>query len=46
MERTAVALERAGDFAGAATHWRRLATADRLSSRFALRLMRALAAAG
>jgi serine/threonine-protein kinase len=38
--------EAAGDFVGAAPWWRRLAARDPYSSRIALRLMRALAAAG
>ena len=38
--------EVAGDFSGAATWWRRLATRDPYSSRAALGLIRALAAAG
>ena len=38
--------EAAADFAGAVVQWRRLAARDPYSSRVALRLMRALAAAG
>lgn len=46
LERVAVQREAASDHAGAAIWWRQLAAHDPLSSRFALRLMRALAAAG
>ena len=46
IEAAAEDRERDADFAGAVAHWRRLAARDALSSRVALRLMRALAAAG
>ncbi len=46
LESLADARERAGDHAGAVAWWRRLAGADPLSARVAVRLMRALDAAG
>jgi DNA-binding SARP family transcriptional activator/TolB-like protein/Flp pilus assembly protein TadD len=46
VEELATERERAGDFTGAAARWRRLAARDPYSSRIALRLMGALAAAG
>lgn len=46
VERAAIAAEHHGEHAAAATRWRQLASDDRLNSRIALRLMRALAAAG
>jgi DNA-binding SARP family transcriptional activator len=46
LEAVANDREEAGDFDGAATHWRVLATRDPYSSRLTLRLMRALRAAG
>lgn len=46
VERLATECEKAGDFHGAATHWRMLVARDPFSSRIALRLMRALKAAG
>ena len=46
LEALADEREGAGDFAGASAWWRRLAGRDPYSSRIALRLMRALAAAG
>ena len=46
MECAAEERERAGDFGGAVAWWRRLAAEDLYSSRIALRLMRALSAAG
>ncbi len=46
METLANQREAAGDFTGAVAWWRRLAARDSLSSRRALRLMQALAAAG
>ena len=46
MERLAAEREAARDFRGAATWWRRFAARDPYSSRAALGLMRALAAAG
>ena len=46
LEAVAEEREAAGDFEGAVAWWRRLAARDRYSSRSALRLMRALAAAG
>src|SRR5687767_1231320 len=46
LERAAEEREAAADFSGAVSYWRRLAARDALSSRVALRLMRALAAAG
>ena len=46
LEAAAEAREAAGDAPGAVAYWRRLAGRDALSSRVALRLMRALAAAG
>ena len=46
VEKTATALEAAGDFAGAVTWLRRLAAQDPFSSRVTVRLMRALAASG
>jgi TolB-like protein/DNA-binding SARP family transcriptional activator len=46
MEALAEAREGAGDWAGAAEWWRRLAGHDPCSSRIALRLMQALVAAG
>lgn len=46
LETLAQERESAGDFAGAATWWRRLAAHDPTSGRVALRVMRALEAAG
>jgi TolB-like protein/DNA-binding SARP family transcriptional activator/Flp pilus assembly protein TadD len=46
VERLAAERESAGDFSAAATWWRRLAARDPYSSRAALGLIRALAAAG
>jgi len=46
LESLAVAAEAAEDWAGAVQWWRRLAAHDRYSSRVALRLVRALDAAG
>jgi TolB-like protein/DNA-binding SARP family transcriptional activator/Flp pilus assembly protein TadD len=46
LETIAEEREAAGDGAGAATWWRRLATRDPYNTRVALRLMRALSAAG
>jgi DNA-binding SARP family transcriptional activator/TolB-like protein len=46
LETCALERESAGDYDGAVTWWRRLAARDLYSSRVALRLMRALAAAG
>ena len=46
LEMLAQECEARRDFTGAVTHWRRLAAQDPYSSRVALRLMRALAAAG
>lgn len=46
LEQAANEREAAGDFAGAASWWRRLAARDPYGSRIALRLMRALAQAG
>ena len=46
IERAAIAAERDGELAVAAAHWRQLAAGDRLNSRIALRLMRALAGGG
>lgn len=46
LESTAVEREAAGDFGGAVMWWRRLAARDVYSSRIALRLAKALAAAG
>lgn len=46
LETAAEQRESAGDSTGAVTHWRRLAARDPYSSRYALRLMQALAAAG
>ena len=46
VEAVAVERESVGDFAGAVAWWRRLAARDLYSSRWSLRLMRAMAAAG
>lgn len=46
LERLAMQREEAGDFLGAASHWRTLALREPLSSRLTLRLMLALKAAG
>ena len=46
LESVAGELEARGDYPGAIVHWRRTAARDPLSSRIALRLMRAMAAAG
>jgi DNA-binding SARP family transcriptional activator/TolB-like protein len=46
LETLATGLERKGDHAGAVAWWRRAANADPSSARFAMKLMRALAASG
>jgi DNA-binding SARP family transcriptional activator len=46
LERCAAAAEQRGDHAAAAIWWRRLAAKDPINARVAIRLMRALAAAG
>jgi eukaryotic-like serine/threonine-protein kinase len=46
LERLATAATTSGDHAAAAAHWRRLTVIDPLNARFAVELMRALAAAG